>query len=57
MPSAEALLDAIRKDVDECSKQGLFAKPPVTELTTEVRLKKQGAKQAEDESSDEATDE
>jgi CRISPR-associated protein Csb1 len=57
MPTAEALLDAIRKDVDECSKQGLFAKPPVTELTTEVRVKKQGAKQAEDESSVEGTDE
>jgi CRISPR-associated protein Csb1 len=56
MPSADALLDTIRKDVEECSKHGLFAKPPVTELTTEVRVKKQGAKQ-EDESPDEATDE
>src|SRR6266436_1012635 len=41
MPSAEALLDAIRKNIDECSKQGLFANPPVTELTTEVKNKQE----------------
>jgi len=53
MPSAEALLDAIRKNIDECSKQGLFANPPVTELTTEVKNKKEIAKQEDEEPSDE----
>lgn len=57
MPSAEALLDTIRKNIDYCSKHGLFAKPPVTELTTEVRTKKQRARQVEKEPADEATEE
>jgi len=53
MPSAEALLDTIRKNIDECSKQGLFAKPSVTELTTEVKNKKEIAKQEDEEPPDE----
>jgi CRISPR-associated protein Csb1 len=52
MPSAEALLDVIRRSIEECSKKGLFANPPVTELTTEVKIKK-GAKQQKEESTDE----
>jgi CRISPR-associated protein Csb1 len=56
MPSAEALLDAIRRSIEECSKNGLFANPPVTELTIEVKIKK-GAKQQNEESTDEVVEE
>ncbi|HEV3112950.1 MAG TPA: type I-U CRISPR-associated RAMP protein Csb1/Cas7u [Candidatus Binataceae bacterium] len=58
MPPAEALLDAIRKNIDECSRQGLFANPPVTELTTEVKTKNKAmTKQAVEELADEADEE
>jgi len=57
MPSAEVLLDVIRKNIVECSKQGLFVNPPVTELTTEVKTKKQGAKQTDEDSPEDPTNE
>jgi CRISPR-associated protein Csb1 len=57
LPSAEKLLDAIQKNIVECASQELFAKPPVTELTTEVkRSKKQGSKAAEEEPEDNTAD-
>jgi hypothetical protein len=49
------LLDAIRRNIDDCSKKGLFANPPITELTAEVKMKK-GTKQEDEEPSDEAAD-
>jgi len=57
MPRVEALLEIIRKNIDACSKQGLFVNPPVTELTTEVKTKKQGTKQTDEDSPEELADE
>jgi CRISPR-associated protein Csb1 len=57
LPSAENLLEAIQKSIAECAGEELFAKPPTTELTTEVkRTKKQGSKAAEEETEDNTAD-
>jgi len=40
LPSEEALMGTIKEDIKECTKKGLFTKPPVTELTTKVVEKK-----------------
>ncbi len=41
IPKESDLLSAIEQNMTACTNAGLFAKPPVTELTTQVKIKKE----------------
>lgn len=51
IPSAEELLGAIRRSMNDCSKNGMFTNPPITELTTAVKTRK-GVNRESDESAE-----
>jgi len=42
LPDEPQLLAAVQRSIKACGSKGLFAKPPVTQITTEVVLKKAG---------------
>ncbi len=45
LPEEQALLQAVKEGIQACAGKGLFAKPPVTEITTEVVIKKKKEKE------------
>jgi len=41
IPDEESLLKVVKKEISACTEKGLFAKPPITELITKVKEKKE----------------
>lgn len=50
LPDKGTLLATVKKGIKVCSEKGLFAKPPVTELTTKAVLKGEGKERSAEES-------
>lgn len=55
VPTEPELLDAVKEGIAQCRKQKLFRDPPVTELTTTVKLKEKPAQVAETEGGEAGT--
>lgn len=55
IPDEKALLKIIQEDIKACARKGLFATPPVTEITTDVVRKTGDEDKLEQPSEDSAT--
>jgi CRISPR-associated protein Csb1 len=57
-PDTDSLLAIVKRKIEDCRKKGLFAEPPVTEITCKVKMeKKRKPEEKEDEAGKETEDE